>query len=408
MRYLFLHQSFPGQFHKIIKALASDPTNEVVFICQNRHMESIPGVKCFQFQSEMPNPKGHHYVYSLQNAVVQGQAVYQVAATLKEQGFYPEVIVGHSGWGCNLYMKDLFPNARLVAYCEWFFRARGSDLDFDPTRPVSADLACLTRTANDSFLLDLATCDAALSPTFWQRSQFPVEYHDKIAVIHDGVDTEIHRPLQDAKLILPRIGLNLSGCSEIVTYVARGKDLYRGFPQFMETVAIILERRPQCQFVIVGSDQVAYGPSPEGFANYKEMVCSRLLLDWRRVHFTGMLNSQEYINVLQASAVHVYLTYPFVLSWSLLEAMACGCLLVASDTPPVTEVVQDGMNGLLVDLFSPAAIADAIAKALDDPGATQEIRRQARRTVLERYDIKNLLPLQIQFLQDVLLNRFPD
>lgn len=251
-------------------------------------------------------------------------------------------------------------------------------------------------------LLDLYSCDYGICPTHYQHSQFPAEFRKKLAVQHDGVDTDYYQPRSGTKLVLPQVDLDLSEADEIITWVERGMEPYRGFPQFMQAVEILLKRRTKCQFVIVGADRVAYGrPAPEG-KSYKELMLERLSIDLTRVHFTGLLPPNMYRQVLQASSVHVYLTRPFVLSWSALEAMSAGCLLVASDTAPVREVIEHGVNGLLVDFFSPEQIADAVEYALDHPQEMTAIRARARQTILEKYALKKLLPQKVALLQDVL------
>ncbi|MBD2212335.1 glycosyltransferase [Nostoc linckia FACHB-104] len=403
MRFLFLHNNFPAQYRHIALSLAQDPNNKVVFATKNRDV-TLPGIYKAIFEpSRNAHPTTHHYVQSLENAVLHGQAVYKVAEQLKAQGFVPDVICGHSGWGPTLFMKDAFPNTPLICYFEWFYHAYGSDADFDPTDPLSVDDVARIRVKNSPILIDLYTCDRGLSPTYWQRSQFPPEFHSKISVLHDGVDTEFFKPHPNAKLVLPN--LDLSGVDEIVTYVGRGMEPYRGFPQFMETIAYVLERRPNCHVVIVGSDRVCYGKAlPDGMT-YKELMLKKVPLDLSRVHFTGALPYAQYLQVIQASSVHVYLTRPFVLSWSMIEAMSTGCLVLGSDTGPVTEIIKDGKNGLLVDFFSPQKIADRIDEVLDHPDKMAQIRVNARKTVLERYDLADLLPKHIQMIKDVATNK---
>jgi glycosyltransferase involved in cell wall biosynthesis len=248
-------------------------------------------------------------------------------------------------------------------------------------------------------LIDLYSCDRGLSPTYWQRQQFPPEYQNKITVCHDGVDTEFFQPQPGRQLVLPRLNLDLSQAPEIVTYVARGMEPYRGFPQFIESVALLQQRRPQCHVVIVGENRVAYGKSLPGGKTYKDFMLEKVPLDLDRVHFTGLLPYPEYLQVLQSSTVHIYLTRPFVLSWSMLEALSAGCLVVASRTAPVTEVIEDGVNGLLVDFFSPQEIADRVEEVLNHPTQMAPIRVKARETIQERYNLAQLLPQHLEWIQ---------
>jgi len=402
MRILFLHPNFPAQFRHLAVALAQDSRHQVVF-GTNRKEGSLPGVnKVLYDPSRTAHPQTHHYVRTLENAVLQGQAVYRLGDKLKAQGFIPDVVYGHSGWGPTLFIKDIFPSAKLLCYFEWFYHAHGSDADFDPSEPLTADDEARIRLKNAPILLDLYSCDRGLAPTYWQRQQFPPEYHSKITVFHDGVDTEFFQPQPEAKLVLPRLNLDLQEASEIVTYVARGMEPYRGFPQFIESVALLQQRRPQCHVVIVGENRVAYGKQLPGNQTYKELMISKVPLDLNRVHFTGLLPYPEYLQVLQSSSVHIYLTRPFVLSWSMLEALSTGCLIVASRTHPVTEVIEDGVNGLLVDFFSPQEIADRVEEALNSPTSMAPIRVKARETILERYNLAELLPKHLHWIEQAM------
>ncbi len=400
MKILFLHPNFPAQFRHLATVLGQDPRNTVVY-ATNRHEGQIAGVtKVVYEKSRTAHPETHHYVRPLENAVLEAQGAYRVAQKLKDRGFYPDVVYGHSGWGPTLFMKDIFPKATLLCYFEWFYKSYGSDASFDPSDPINADDEARIRIKNAPILLDLATCDRGLSPTKWQRSQFPPEFHSKIKVHHDGIDTEYFQPILNAKLFLPRIDLDLTGAKEIITYVARGMEPYRGFPQLIETISILQKKRPQCHFVIVGKDRVAYGKSLPDGKTYKKVMLEQFSLDKSRVHFTDLLPYNEYLQVLQASSAHIYLTRPFVLSWSMLEALSTGCLIVASDTAPVTEVIEDGVNGLLVDFFSPEQTSDRIIEALDHRDQMAVIRIKARETILENYDLAKLLPQHLQWVKD--------
>ena len=399
MRFLFLHSNFPAQYRHVALALTKDKNNQVVFGTKNRDT-NLPGIYKAIFEpSRNPHPATHHYVRPLESAVLHGQAVFKLIEKLKAQGFVPDVICGHSGWGPTLFIKDAFPDTPLICYFEWFYHARGSDADFDPAEPLNIDDMARIRIKNAPILIDLYSCDRGLSPTNWQRAQFPSEFHHKISVLHDGVDTEYFKPKLGAKLVLEN--LDLSHVDELVTYVARGMEPYRGFPQFIEAIAYLQEQRPNCHVVIVGDNRVCYGKSLADGSSYKDLMLKKVPLDLSRVHFTGSLPYGQYLQVIQASSVHVYLTRPFVLSWSMLEAMSTGCLIVGSDTAPVTEIIKDGENGLLVDFFSPKKIADRIDEVLNHPTQMSEIRNQARNTIIERYALADLLPQHIQLIKSV-------
>lgn len=399
MRFLFLHSNFPAQFVNLAVHLARDPANQVVFITA-RVEGALPGVEKIIYKKHREvRPETHGYLQGFENSVLQGQAVYREMVKLKAKGFVPDLVYGHSGWGLPLFVKDVFPRSKMVCLFEWYYHAHGTDADFDPASPLTVDEELRIRVKNAPILLDLDSCDHGVSPTYWQHRQFPLEFQPKISVLHDGIDTGFIRPDPRAKLVLPQLGIDLSGVRELVTYVARGMEPYRGFPQFIEAARLITESRPDCHIVVVGADRVAYGKSLPGGKSYKEHMLEQTPLDLSRVHFTGLLPKPDYLKVLQASMVHVYLTRPFVLSWSMLEAMAAGCAVVASDTAPVTEVITDEVNGLLTDFFSPVKIAARVTEVLDRPDDYVALRAKARQTILDRYALWRLLPVQLNLLQ---------
>ena len=402
MRIIFLHSNFPAQFIHLASHLARNPANQVVFIT-GRKEGNIPGVHKILYEKHREvHPRTHTYLKSFENGILQGQAICRELTKLKTQGFVPDLVYAHSGWGLPTFVKDIFPQTKLVCLFEWFYHAHGTDADFDPASPLSLDDELKLRMKNAPILLDLQSCDWGVSPTYWQHRQLPLEYQPKISVIHDGIDTETIKPNPGSKLILPELGLDLSEVHEIVTYVARGMEPYRGFPQFIEAVRLITETRPKCHVVIVGADRIAYGKSRPDGKTFKEAMLENVPLDMSRVHFTGLLPKKDCLKVLQASSVHIYLTRPFVLSWSMLEAMAAGCLVVASNTPPVAEVIVDESNGLLVDFFSPMQIAEKVVAVLKAPQEYNALRKRARQTIQERYALHKLLSVQLQLINRII------
>ena len=398
-RVLFLHPNFPAQFRHLASTMATDPNYQVVFGTARKE-GNIQGVtKVLYSPSREVSPETHHYVRTLEGAVLQGQAVYRIVQQLKDDGFVPDIVYGHSGWGPTLFIKDALPKAKLLCYFEWFYNAHGSDCDFDRSNPLTADEEAKLRVRNAPILLDLYSCDHGLTPTQWQHHQFPHEFRSKLKILHDGVNTSFFQPNPGAKLVLPSVNLDLSGVNEIITYVARGMEPYRGFPQFMQAVSLLQKRRPNCHVVVVGEDRVAYGQELPDGKTYKQVMLEQLPLDLSRLHFAGYLSYNDYLKVLQASSVHVYLTYPFVLSWSMMEAMSAGCLILGSKTPPVMELIRDGENGLLVDFFASEEIADRINDILDHPEEMAPLRAKARETILESYDLANLLPQHLEWLK---------
>ncbi len=406
MRILFIHQNCPGQYRHLARRLAAQDGNEVVFITQPGK-PNLPGVRKIEYKpARQPAPEMHFYVRGLEANVLNGQAVARVAAAAKKAGFVPDVVCAHPSWGEALYIKDVYPDVPFLAFCEFYYRADGADVGFDPEHPATLDDRCRVRTKNTAHLLTLECMDWGVSPTLWQRAQYPREFADCISVVHDGIDTAVAVADPGAEVALPE-GRRLARGDEVVTYVARNLEPYRGFPSFMRAVAELCRRRPKTQFVIVGGDDVSYGARLPPGETYRQRLLKEVAVDPARVHFLGHIAYDRFIRVLQISSVHVYLTYPFVLSWSVLEAMAAECLVVASDTAPVAEVIEDGRNGMLVDFFSHRQIAERVEEALDGGERWDGLRRAARETILRRYELRDCLNRQLRLIEDVAARRRP-
>ncbi|MBN9530670.1 MAG: glycosyltransferase family 4 protein [Alphaproteobacteria bacterium] len=392
MNYLFLHQNFPGQYKNIARHLAADPANRVVFVTQP-NPNRLQGVIRVEYQPARPPTKDvHHYVRDLEGAVLNGQAVWRACKRLAAGGFRPDIVVGHNGWGETLFVKDVWPDVPLVGYFEFFYGVDGADVGFDPVYPVRDDDAPRLRIKNSINLLGLTACDWGHTPTEWQRRQFPALYRPRIFCIHEGIDTAVAAPRDDAVVALDDT-TRLTRADEIVTYVSRSLEPYRGFHVFMRALPALLARRPHARVLIVGADDVSYGGRHPSGRSFREVMLEELgdRLDLSRVHFLGRVRYETYLAVLQISSVHVYLTFPFVLSWSMLEAMSAGCIVVGSDTAPVREVLADGQNGLLVDFHDAEALAAKVAGVLAERGDHAALGRNARKSVQERFDFNRVV-----------------
>lgn len=402
MNILFIHQNFPGQFKHLASFFARDPRHRVVAIAQTNApgLPDVPNMLVYR-PARSPGDKTHHYLRGMEHAVLNGQAVAKVLLRLRDAGYLPDLVIAHPGWGEALYVKDVFPTAKLIGYFEFYYHAEGADVGFDPETPAGLDDRLRIRTRNALHLLNLELCDAGICPTDWQKSLHPVAFQHKLSVIHEGIDTQHVVPDQSAFFTLPN-GWVLSQKDEVVTYVSRNLEPYRGFHIFMRAVEKICEHRPNAHIVIAGGDDVSYGKRLADGRSYREKMLQEVRIDPERVHFVGKLPYRDYLTLLQVSSAHIYLTVPFVLSWSMLEAMSAGCLIIGSDTPPVREVIRHGENGLLVDYFSPLQIAGTIDQVFAHPDRMQAIRDQARKSVVSRYEARNSIKAYIDLIRQVI------
>ena len=382
MRLLVLHQNFPGQFGHLVRAWCRRPGWDVRALGR----DTAPGLPAFNQLTHYklaraPHAHQHPYLRTMESAVLHGQAVARVLLDIKKKGFTPDTVLAHPGWGESLYVKDVFPGARLVHFCEWYYNAEGADLGFDPEFPITFDDRARIRTWNALHALNLTHCDVAVTPTHWQKSRHPEIFQPKITVQHEGIDTDTLGPDPNAWIKTPS-GTVLKAGDPVVTYVARNLEPYRGFHIFMRALEKLQQQHRGVHAVIVGGDDVSYGKRPKGAKHWREKMLQEVKLDATRTHFLGKLPRAQYIKVLQVSAAHVYLTYPFVLSWSLLEAMACGANILASDTAPVREVIRHGDNGVLSSFFDVDAIAAALATSVDANTGSSVQRSRARAAAL--------------------------
>jgi glycosyltransferase involved in cell wall biosynthesis len=414
MKILFLHQNFPGQFKHLAPALVR--LGHDVRAMTMKKVDSLEweGVRLVPYAVSRGTTAGvHPWVMDFETKVIRGQACFQAAIGLREAGFTPDVVIAHPGWGESLFVKEVWPSARLGLYSEFHYHLQGADTGFDPEFPVADPVgdACRLRLKNLNNLVHFEIADSAISPTEWQASTFPQPFRDRITVVHDGIDTRIVAPDPGVRLLL-RSGsdaVTLTRQDEVITFVNRHLEPYRGYHVFMRALPAILRQRPHARVLIVGGDDVSYGARPDparyGQRSWKQIFIDEVRpsipeADWARVRFLGNVPYQHFIPLLQLSTVHVYLTYPFVLSWSLLEAMSAGCAIVASDTQPLREAIQHDANGRLVDFFDVDGLAGQVCQLLEDPDTRTRLGAAARDFACRHYDLETVcLPRQLEWVQ---------
>jgi glycosyltransferase involved in cell wall biosynthesis len=398
MHVAFVHRRGFGQFAALARHLA-EAGNEVTLVTETVD-QRIPSVRVVRHRAEpgpQPNPQIARHLAVPDHHVRIGHRVAETFEAMGRLGQTPDIVLGHIGWGSMMFVKDVLPRVPALGYCEFFYRSDGADVGFAPDDRPDPETRKRLRLRNIAQLLSLEAMDGGISPTNWQKSLYPADARQRIAVCHEGVDTRRFRPDPAASLKLPD-GRVLKAGDPVVTFVARDLEPYRGFPQALEAAAKVVRRHPDALFVFVGGDGVSYGAPPPGGGSWKEHLLASLDVPRERLIFPGVVPHSVLRQLFQISAAHLYLTYPFVLSWSVLEAMACGALVIGSDTAPVQEVIRSGRNGLLVPFFDTDALAETIVGALNRPDNFRELRGAARRTVEQRFRLDDCLARQLTLI----------
>lgn len=409
MDILLIHQNFPGQFKHLAPALARAGHRVTALTCRVKEASVWQGVRILPYKIHGSSTRDiHPWLADFETKVLRGQSCHAAAVALKARGYSPDVICAHHGWGESLFLKDVWPGARLGLYCELYHLATPKFTAFDPEFPPrdAATDALRLRLKNLNNRLHAEVMDAGLSPTHFQAGTYPDAVRSRITVAHDGVDTALVRPDPEARLAVSD-EVTLTPDDEVVTFINRNLEPYRGYHVFMRALPEILRARPRAHVVLLGGEGTSYGAKPPTGKTWKQIFIDEVRgripdADWARVHFLGRVPYDRYLGMLRVSSVHVYLTYPFVLSWSLLEAMAAECAILASDTAPVREAVTEGETGMLSDFFDRDALVARLGDLLDDPDRRARLGQAARRDVLEKYDLETVcLPAQMAWVESL-------
>jgi glycosyltransferase involved in cell wall biosynthesis len=398
MRILIIHQNFPGQYRHLVGALIA--RGDEVQAIGAPHAPGMAGVSCFRYR--LPSvgavPAVHPWAQDFQVKVIRAEAVLRLLSERSDQIVRPDLILGHPGWGELLGIKDHWADVPVLHQLEFVYQLQGADTGFDPEFPIDLGSQTRLRLRRATQLMAFHDLDWALAPTHWQATTAPAVFRDRVSVIHEGIDTTAIAPRLCSHVNLEKRGLRFEPGDEVVSFVARNLEPYRGFHTFLRALPLLQKLRPRAHVILVGGEGVSYGPPPAQGGSWKQVLLAELegQLDLGRIHFVGQVPHPVLHDLFRVCACHVYLTYPFVLSWSLLEAMACGAVVIGSDTPPVAEVISHGVNGLLVDFFSHEALAERMAEVLADPAAYRALALEGRRTVQQHFDLHGIcLPRQL-------------
>jgi len=398
IKVLFIHPNFPGQFKHIIPALLEEGNYQLAYISRKKTIKNGEGILFEQYEFDKQHHQGvHRYLQYTQEAVREAREVCLCANNLVNKGFIPDIVIGHTGWGGLLFIKDMFANARIIAYCELYFSHEFDQLS-KPDERATNDRKAFLRCRNLHTLMQMESMDVGITPTEYQLKSHPPMLQQKMITIHEGVDSKVCTPDSLAQFPVPGKDIILSKKDTVITYVSRGFEPARGFFQYMEALEILCRELPNAHFVLVGGEKAFYSGHP-GERSYKQQALEKYQFDHDRVHFTGRLVHEGFRKVIQISSAHVYLTRPLFLSWSAVEAMSMAAPMVAADEALVRELMTDGETALLVDYSKPGEIADAVKKLVADPDLAEELAGNARAKIVNEYDISNTVKKWMQVIR---------
>ena len=407
MNILYIHQGFPGQYQHIVKTLGErDNIRQIALGTQPSNIDLGNDAQYFLYQLKRGNTDNiHPLALEFESKAIRGEACANAALQLKNNGFTPDLICAHPGWGESLFLRAIWPNSPILLYQEFYYQCEGFDLNFDPEIQPPHNLEATQKSIlkNSCVLTSLEDSDWNVCPTQFQRSSFPAHWQKSISTIHDGIDTTRAKPNNKAKPFALPDGSIIQPGDKLVTFVNRTLEPYRGYHTFIRAIPELQRLCPEAKIVLVGDTKgVSYGSAcPDG--EWKDHFLKEIEGQYNQanVYFAGNLPYQDYLHLLQLSQAHVYLTYPFVLSWSLMEAMSTQCAIVGSNTAPVQEVITHGKNGLLVDFFDHHAVAEAVSELLNNRELAETLGKQARATILKDYSLEQCVPRHLALMNMV-------
>ncbi|MDB5320651.1 MAG: glycosyltransferase [Phycisphaerales bacterium] len=417
MHILYVHQNFPAQFGHIARHLVRQPGWRCTFVSETAAGQ-VEGIEKIQYKTKGGATKTTHFCSrTFENAVWHTDAVYN--ALKARPDIQPDLIVGHSGFGSTLFLSEVYPDTPIVNFFEYYYRAHDPDSDMDFRQDLNWDVPEVkylrSRCRNAMILLDLQNCDAAYTPTQFQKSRFPAEYQSGLEVIFDGVDRSVYhghdealRPAPGTRGVRTIAGREVGPDTRVVTYVSRGFESMRGFDIFMKAAKKICTQHPDVLFFVVGTDRIAYGGDESYIAphkSFKDWTMAQDKYDLSKFVFTGRMLPPDLGRLLASSDLHMYLTVPFVLSWSMMDAMSCGAVVLGSSTPPVREMIRDGENGLLANFFDTDELAEKALKVLADPAAYRPLGRAAEEMIARDYSLEAVLPRMLKLYEDAVSRR---
>jgi glycosyltransferase involved in cell wall biosynthesis len=411
MHILFVHQSFPAQFGHIARHLVNELGHQCTFVSETA-AGRVAGIDKIQYKTAGGATKHSHFCSrTFENAIWHSHSVYSALADRPD--VRPDLIVGHSGFGSTIFLPELYPDVPIINFFEYYYLPHDIQSDMDFRQDLGWRETPLgfmrARSRNAMILLDLQNCRYGYTPTQFQKSRFPAEYTSKLRVIFDGVDRSIYHSFDDSLRPLMKHrknrlihGVEIGPATRVVTYCSRGFESMRGFDQFMRSATLIAERFPDVAFFVVGEDRVAYGGdlNHTGGKSFKQWVLEREPFDLSKFHFLGRIEPQSLARLLAASDLHLYFTAPFVLSWSMMNAMSCGAVVLGSSTAPVMDVIVDGENGLLADFFSPEQFASKAVEVLENPDAARRLGLAAEQMIVDQYSLESVLPQMLELYTD--------